>query len=238
MNSRDRYLAKASRTYHNQLKLRNGSRDGLNGIKDYLTEHGIFDKRIRDRYQLGVVSEPLPGDERFSGMMSIPYLSRGGVKAIKFRNIGGKPKYAQHTGQAVRLYNVAAFFAAGDVIGIAEGEIDAIVATERLSIPTIGVPGAEMWKAHRTIWTPIFKNFQTVYVFTDGDPIDALTGRRPGEELGTAITESLKWRARVIPSPEGEDVGSMVAAGRAKELLDKLPADDDDEGNPEDDDDS
>jgi hypothetical protein len=195
-----------------------------------LTDHGIFDKRIRDQYRLGAVFDPLPGDERFSGMMSIPYLTRGGVKAIKFRNIGGKgSKYAQHPGQAVRLYNVAAFFAAGEQIGIAEGEIDAIVATERLGIPTIGVPGTEMWTAHKAIWAPIFKNFQTVYVFTDGDPVDPKTGRRPGEDLGAAIAESLKWRARIVASPEGEDVGSMVAAGRAQELLSKLQKDDDED---------
>jgi hypothetical protein len=220
VNSRDRYLARASKVYHNQLRQRNGSRDGLNGIRDYLISHGIFDKRIRDRYQLGAVFEPLAGDERFTGMMSIPYLSRGGVKAIKFRNLAGsKPKYAQHAGQTARLYNVAAFFSAGEIIGIAEGEIDAIVATECLGVPTIGVPGAEMWTANRAIWTPVFKNFTTVYVFRDGD--------EAGRSLADAIANSLKWRARVIDPADGEDVGSMVAAGRAQELLDKLPRDED-----------
>jgi DNA primase len=223
VNSRDRYLDKASKAYHHQLQTRNGSLDDLNGIRDYLISHGIFDKRIRDRYRLGVVGKPMTGDERFKGMLAIPYLSRAGVKAIKFRNLnGGKPKYAQHSGQSSRLYNVAAFFNAGDAIGIAEGEIDAICATERLNIPTMGIPGAEMWAANRAIWTPIFKNFTTVYIFRDGD--DA------GRELADAVSSSLKWRARVIDPPDGEDVGSMIAAGRAQELLDRMPRDEDEDG--------
>jgi len=228
LNSHERYLERASQRYHRAL-LNPEDPGELLGVKDYLTEHAIFSAAIIAAYRLGAVVRPMPGDERFAGMMAIPYLTRNGVKALKFRNLGGHPKYAQRTGQSVRLYNTAAYFAADGVIGIAEGEVDAIVATERLGIPTIGVPGAEMWKAHRDIWLPAFRNFQRVLMFTDGDAINEKTGLRPGEELGKAVAESLGWRVRIIDCPEGEDVSSMVAAGRGDELKAKFAEDDDED---------
>ena len=214
LNSLERYLAKASKTYHRQLA-ESESLDDHPTIGRYLTDHGIAEGRIVATYRLGVVGEPLPGDERFAGMLVIPYLTRGGVKTIRFRNMnGGKPKFAQHAGQKTRLYNAAAYFKADDTIGITEGEIDAIVATEILGIPTMGIPGAQMWSAHKSIWVPVFKNFSRVLVLRDGD--DA------GQELADAVSDSLKWRARTIEIPKGEDVSSMVAAGRQDEILSKI----------------
>lgn len=181
-----------------------------------MDSHGIFSVGIVEKYQLGFVADPLPGDERFRGMLAIPYLTRsGGVRAIRFRNlVGGKPKIAQHSGQEVRLYNTLALFDAADLIGIAEGEADAICATERLGIPTVGIPGAEMFKAHKDIWAPVFKDFGRVLVFRDGD--DA------GKNLAETVTDALRWRVQVIDPPDGEDISSMVATGRADELTAKL----------------
>jgi hypothetical protein len=200
-----------------------------------LTDHGFHPNEhfpVVKKYELGVVIEPVdPADERFTGMLSIPYLTRHGTRAIRFRNLtpGAKPKMAQHDGQKLSLYNPNAYFDARDVIGLAEGEIDAITATEKLDIPTIGLPGAESWKANRRVWAPLFKNFQKVIVFTDGDPVNLETGLRPGEELGKAIRESLKWRARIIECPEGEDVSSMIAAGRSDEIIKQFGSDDDED---------
>jgi hypothetical protein len=213
-------LARAAKTYHSQL--RNESPSAHPGIAAYLGDHGIMDAKVVEAYQLGVVGKPLQGDERFTGMLAIPYLSPHGIKGIRFRNCAGHPKFAQHRGQQARLYNTAAYFSATDAIGIAEGEIDAIVATELLGIPTIGIPGAEMWTAHKDIWAPVFKNFLKVLVFTDGDPVNPKTGTRPGEEMGKAVGESLGWRVKVVECPEGEDVSSLVAGGRGAELTAKF----------------
>ena len=223
MNSQEQYLTKAWKRYHKALAKPESPGDLLSA-KDYLTERGIFTNRVIGEYGLGVVLNPLAGDERFQGMLSIPYQTRNGVKALKFRNLnaGAKPKYAQRAGQEVRLYNTKAYFAATDVIGIAEGEMDAIVATEHLGIPTIGIPGAEMWKAHKEFWAPVFRNFQKVLVFRDGD--DA------GKSLAEAVTDSLGYRCRVIDPPDGEDVGSMVGSGRTAELSAKLADNDNEEG--------
>jgi hypothetical protein len=230
MSLQEKYWEKAAKVYHAQLE--NAAREkteAASHVASYLSSHGIpVDtaaqwERIVTRYQLGLVTEPLKGDDRFSGFMSIPYLSDHGPKAIRFRNMGdGKPKIAQHHGQLNRLYNTAAYFRAGDTIGISEGEVDAICATERLGIPTLGLPGADSWTSSRNVWSGIFKNFIRVYVFTDGDKINEKTGLRPGEEMGKAIQEDLGYRCKIIASPEGHDVSSMVASGRASELLAKL----------------
>lgn len=178
---------------------------------------------------MGVVIDPLHGDEAFTGMLVIPYLTKHGVRSVKFRNLRDNgPKNLYHEGQKHRLYNPNAYFDADDIIGIAEGESDAICATERLEVPTVGIPGVEAWKANRRVWAPIFKNFRKVLVFTDGDPVNKNTGLKPGEEMGKAIRESLGWRSRIIASPEGFDVCSMVHDGREKELIDQFGEDDED----------
>jgi hypothetical protein len=202
--------------------------------KAYLIDHGLPLAelgRVVDKYQLGVVIDPVQeSDYAFKGMLCFPYLTKAGVKAVKFRNLTGtKPKNNQPEGQSMRLYNTAAYFDAASVMGLAEGEADAIVATEMLGIPTLGIPGAEAWKPNKRVWAPLFKNFQRVLVFTDGDEINPETNLRPGEELGKQIAASLGWRVRIVKCPVGEDVSSMVRAGRADELTKQFGSDDDDE---------
>ena len=189
----------------------------------YLSDHGIGNKYIAEKYKLGVVINPLPGDERFTGWLAIPYQTSRGVKAIRFRNLtpGDKPKFGQHAGQPVRLYNTAAYFAGGRTIGVAEGEPDAIVATEVLGLPTLGIPGAEMWTAHKGVWAPLFKNYQHVLILRDGD--------KAGQDLADAVSATLKLKARVINMPAEEDVSSMVVTGRAEELIKQFGSDDGDE---------
>jgi len=209
MSGRGPYLALAKETYAKQM--RNPSVSA--GAIRYLTEHGIGEYAIAERYGLGYVAEPLPGDERFTGMLAIPYLHGDSVVAIKYRNLGSGPKYAQHHGQKSRLYNADAFFRAEHVVGIAEGEADAIAASERVGIPSFGVPGVDTWGKMSTVWRPIFKDFQHVMIFADGD--------EAGRGFATEVAEDLGWRARIVQCPDGEDVGSMCAAGRAEELIAK-----------------
>lgn len=228
MTSRDVYLVKAANAYHAQLmdERNQESLAVING-KKYLTDHALpldslAGQKVAESYSLGVVIDPLPGDERFTGWLAIPFLSPNGVKAIRFRNLApdAKPKFGQHAGQPVRLFNTDAYFTDGATIGIAEGEIDAVVATERLGLPTLGVPGAEMWTAHKSIWASLFKNYQHVLVLRDGD--------KAGGDLADAIGETLKLRARTINMPDGMDVSSMVRAGRGDELTKQFGSYEDD----------
>ena len=157
---------------------------------------------------LGCVVEPLPGDEQFRDCVSIPYLTPGGVAGIKYRSLErAGAKYTQHRGQEVRLYNVAAYHNPSDVIGVTEGEIDAIAATERIGIPSVGIPGATQWKG---FWTPLFRDFEHVLIFADGD--------EAGRGFAARTSDHVGWRARIVQCPDGEDVSSMAASGRGEEL--------------------
>lgn len=202
-------MEQAAQEYHHQLATKVSPGNDPSGAIGYLCEHSI-DFAIAAEYQLGYVAEPIMGDQRFTGMLAVPYLSKNGVTAIKFRALGDRrgSKYTQHNGQKHRLYNTPAFFAAGSTIGITEGELDAIVATERLGLPSVGVPGTQHWDSR--LWKPLFSDYSTVVILADGD--------EPGKEFASKLAEDLGWRALIAQCPEGEDVSSMAAHGRTAEL--------------------
>jgi hypothetical protein len=209
------YLEKASQTYAGQLHGSNPGSDlsgetrfSLRGVVTYLREHAI-EQDLAIKYSLGFVGEPLPGDERFQGMLSIPYLTKAGCMAIKFRNVApaARPKYNQHSGQKPRLYNASAYFAADMTIGISEGEVDAIAATEHLGIPTLGCPGATNWN---DLWSPLFRDFTRVFIFADGDD--------PGRDFALSVADKIGWRARIVQCPDGEDVASLAYTDRLGEI--------------------
>lgn len=207
MSLREVYLARATGEYHQQMR----SQKDHDGVRAYLTDHGINEWEIVAKYQIGYVAEPLPGDESFRGRLAIPYLMPKGTASIKFRRIGEHgAKYLYHPGQKHRLYNVRAYHEAEHVIGITEGEIDAIVATERLGIPTVGVPGSKGWSQNGSIWRPVFKDFRRVWVFADGD--DAGTG------FASEVAESIGDRARIVQCDPTMDVASQVAQGDIDKL--------------------
>ena len=227
MNRRQEYLARATQRYHDQfLDISNDRQRAVIAGKKYLAEHGLYDPKhpsaaIARKYMLGIVLNPLPGDERFRGWLAIPYLTRrGGTKAIRFRNLtgNGDAKMGQHKGQAIRIYNSEALFGPHQEIGITEGEVDAIAATEFLGMPSVGVPGATQWVAHSRMWSPLFKDFERVHVLQDGD--------QAGKDLADAVIETLSFKARVIKMPATEDVCSMLVQGRAGELTKQFKDDD------------
>jgi DNA primase len=217
-------LEKTSLLYHRQfLNPPDGGAEIVTAGRGYLAAHGIDAKGIVEKYQIGVVINPAPGDERFAGMLSIPYLSkRGGVKAIKYRKLFGEgSKVAQYQNQPARLYNTNAWFTPGTAVGLTEGEADAICATERLSLPSMAVPGAEVWAAHEQVWKLCFRDVRVVFMLCDGD--------QPGKDLGRQVADSLGWRANVIDLPDGQDVSSLVASGHADWFDGKLDFTNDDE---------
>lgn len=209
-NTQVTYYERASRVYAGQLARKSGT-PSHDFVSAYLSDRGIT-LDIARRYRLGFVANPIPGDERFQGGIAIPYLPprtvrTGTVAAIKFRLFGNGRKYDHHKGEAARLYNTQAYFTAGEAIGLAEGEIDAIAATEHLDLPTIGIPGATQWKEH---WRPVFRDFTTVFVFGDGDG--------PGREFAGEMAERIGWRARVVPVPDGEDIASLAAKNKLEAI--------------------
>lgn len=226
MNRRQEYLVRATHRYHEQfLDISNDRQRAVIAGKKYLADHGLYDPKnpsaaIARKYMLGIVLNPLPGDERFRGWLAIPYLTRrGGTKAIRFRNLTGNDdsKVGQHKGQPIRIYNSEALFGPHQEIGIAEGEVDAIAATEFLGMPSVGLPGSSTWTGHSRMWAPLFKDFERVHVLQDGD--------KAGKEMADAVIETLNFKARVIKMPADEDVCSMLVQGRTSEITEQFKDD-------------
>lgn len=159
-------------------------------------------------FRLGVVREPLPGDEAFTGRLAIPYLTPAGVVAMKYRSIddGDGPKYTQAVGQQQRLFNAQVLADPLERVAIVEGELDAIALQHHCGIPAVAVPGVSMWKqgAH---YARCFADVDDILVITDNDVKD--DGTNPGQELSKKIASQLK-SARVITPPPNLDVNDWI----------------------------
>jgi hypothetical protein len=134
-------------------------------------------------------------------------------------------KYAQPSGQEQRLFNVAAYFSGLNILGVCEGEIDAITATVHLGIPTIGIPGAQQWKANSAYWRLVLRDFETVIIFADGDtdkaraqPDGTVKTINAARDFIKSVANDAGPYARIVHCPDGEDVNSMVVAERGEEL--------------------
>ena len=170
----------------------------------YLAARGI-DRELAASFHLGVVSDPEPHDERFTGMLSIPYLThRGDVLALKFRRMAGDgPKYDSPSGQKQRLFNARSLVAGGDTAVILEGELDCIIASRVLEVPCVGTPGTNWMPA----WTRCFADFERVLVVCDNDVKD--DGTNPGRRHGEKLVKQIPNAEMVLP-PAGHDFNSWV----------------------------
>ncbi|ACE79983.1 DNA primase [Mycobacterium phage Pukovnik] len=151
----------------------------------------------------------------YRGCLSIPYMRhspwRGwSVASIRFRRLdGGTPKYMTVAGDKPRLYNTPALTRYSRDMAITEGEIDAITA-ELCGIPTVGVPGSQMWKPY---FRELFLGYRNVNILADGD--------EPGMEFAKQVAKTLP-NARIIPMPDGEDVNSLVITQGKDALLERI----------------
>lgn len=185
-------------------------------------ERGLGDPDLIKKYRLGYVNEPLPGHEQYKGMLSIPYLRypKPGVEiviSIRFRciedhdhKVESHGKYATVAGDTPRLYNTAALQLSDNVIGITEGELDAISVSHHGIVRAVGVPGVQSWKSH---FAEPFLGYGTVFIFADGD--------EPGKKFAASLRPKLP-NSRIIAMPDGEDAGSFIHKYGAEALREKL----------------
>jgi hypothetical protein len=207
---------KAQRFHENlRNQLHGALQDGETRTTKYLDEHALRTWDVLEEYVLGVV----PQGDKYAGWLSIPYLTRAGIKAIKYRcmrdhdckEIEEHSKYIL-TGD-VRIFNPSAFADAKNVIGIAEGEIDAIVATTHL-VPTVGFPGTEMWTQNKAVWKFALRDYDEILIFADGDKAGKEYARLLQQDLGAT-------RAYLVACDDTLDVASMVAMGKADVLRER-----------------
>jgi DNA primase len=152
----------------------------------------------------------------YRGCLAIPYLrwwpwaDRWTAATIRFRRLDdGKPKYMTLPGDKPRLYNTGTLAKYSRDMAITEGEIDAVTA-ELVGVPTVGVPGAQMWKPH---FRELFLGYRNVNILADGD--------EPGMEFAHQVAKTLP-NARIIPMPPGEDVNSLVMTQGKHALLERI----------------
>lgn len=176
---------------------------------DYLRSRGITPEAAR-LARLGVVAEPEPGHEAYSGRLSIPYVTKTGVVDLRFRSLNPavEPKYMGLTGAETKMYNVTDIERADDWIGVCEGELDTLTLSACVGIPCIGVPGANSWKKH---YTRLLADFERVYVFADGD--------QPGTEFARGLARELP--VTIIQFADGEDVNSAYVKYGAEYIREK-----------------
>jgi DNA primase len=184
----------------------------------YLEARGIT-KEIANKYLLGSVVEPSAGHEHSTGRLSIPYLTPTGVVGMKFRTIDdGTPKYLYPTGQKVGLFNVNDLHIYSDTIAICEGEIDTIILSGIVGIPSVGVAGVSQWKP----WFPkLFEGYSRILIFADNDVKE--DGRNPGQELAKRIKEDLD-KATVVMLPDNQDVNEVFLDQGVEWFYDRISA--------------
>jgi DNA primase len=169
--------------------------------------------------RLGFVSDPISGHERFEGWLSIPYCTPGGVVAMKFRRLGeGTPKYDGPGGQKLRLYNAGLLAnTTGEVVVIVEGELDAIIGTRVVGVPTVGTWGTN-WLDHHP---RCFADFARVLVVADHDePKVVKEGEKPvqvGVRQAKKIAATIP-HSEVIMPPLGLDLTDWVLQAGADEV--------------------
>jgi len=185
--------------------------------EEYLASRGLLD--AAEQFLLGYVAEAAPGHEqRFEGMLSLPYITPNGVVAFKFRRLDdGNPRYQSPTGQRHHLYNVQAIIDSIDTILIVEGELDAVAATVA-GFPAVAVPGVNGWKPH---FRRCFDGIERVLVVCDNDLKE--DGRNPGQELARRLTDTLPSAVRVS-LPMGQDVNTTLVDHGAQFLADLVRA--------------
>jgi DNA primase len=164
-------------------------------------------------FRLGVVAEPMPGHEKYEGMLAIPYLDKNGKPLIiRFRCLErhdhrefGHGKYNTAYGDPARMFNVRAVFEAGDEIAVTEGELDAIV-WHQLGIPAVAFPGSSTWRGHHR---RCLAGFSRVWVC--GDPDES------GAKFNAAVSKGLRQAAQVRLTVG--DVNETYLQGGAEALL-------------------
>lgn len=165
---------------------------------DYLLGRGVTGE-IAQHALLGYCQDPLPGHDQYVGRIVIPYLTPNGVVDLRFRAIdNSNPKYLSLPGHKPRLYNTVCLANDPPMVGITEGEFDALVATHVVGVPSVAVPGAQAWSSRRH--SRVFRGYERVLVFADGDD--------PGRQLANQIARDVP-QAIVVDLGDGLDLNEV-----------------------------
>lgn len=153
----------------------------------YVKARGL--NEVAAGFGLGYVASAIPGHERFTGFLTIPYLRPSGgddsVATVRFRCVAdqcvkdsdgtyffekqqkeqheGHGKYLTLPGDPPRIYNTSALIEPSPFLVVVEGEFDTMT-WKAAGVPAIGAPGTGTW---RDYWTPALRGYQTVYLISE-----------------------------------------------------------------------
>ena len=169
----------------------------------YLEGRGISEE-VAALYQLGTVTDPLPGHEGHTGWLSIPYITAMGLcVGFKFRRLDdGKPKYGQPLGATTHIYNVSDITKRSARIVVCEGELDTVLVSGVLGLPAVGIPGVANWKNH---YPRLLNGYDTVYVAGDNDIPKEEGGDNPGQMFTKRVVSEV-MNATPVTLPPGLDI--------------------------------
>lgn len=153
---------------------------------EYLQGRGVTGE-IAQQALIGYVENPLPGHDQYMGRIVLPYITPAGVVDLRFRAVGDgvKPKYLSLPGHKPRLYNTVCLADDPRVVGITEGEFDALMATHMVGVPSVAVPGAQAWNSRRH--SRVFRGYERVLVFADGDE----AGRQLAHQIARDVPQAV-----------------------------------------------
>lgn len=170
-------------------------------------------------FRLGVVADALPGFERFSGMLCIPYLTPDGRPlSVRFRCLERHEhrehfhgKYNSLTGEPSRVFNVGGIVNnRTDELHITEGEFDAMILNQA-GLPAVAIPGAQAWRPHHR---RMVAGFSRVWVW--GDPDEA------GAQFNEKVRQSVRVARVVRLARDDGDVSELYARGGEAALRARL----------------
>ena len=172
----------------------------VEGASEFLRARGI-DPDSSARFRLGLVADPLPGHEIYEGRLCVPSLAFDGHPVhASFRRLDAEKeqKYLHLPGES-RIFNTRAIHETGEVLAIAEGQLDAII-LGMVGLHAIGVLGASAWKPHHA---RMVAGIPSVVVFGDGD--------KAGDDFSRKVIGTVE-QARRIMMPKGMDVNDVFLA--------------------------
>lgn len=187
--------------------------------RSYLSGRGIRQDAV-ESYRIGQADGSYIEHEDYTGMLSIPYLTRSGVVALKFRRPHDCTKDCAHakylTPYPTWLYNTPALDRADrtGVLAITEGEFDALILDHYCGIPAVGMPGSETYTKHPE-WREIIRGYREVLIFKDNDEeITRPNGTkfRPGDVFAKQLAADIDT-ARIIRLPSKDVNATYLAFG-------------------------
>ncbi|MGW0087830.1 topoisomerase [Streptomyces sp. NPDC003328] len=195
--------------------------------QEYVKARGLAD--VANGFGLGHVGSAIPGHERFTGFLSIPYLRPAGgedsVATVRFRCVAdkcvkdadgryffekqqkehheGHGKYQTLPGDPPRMFNTSALIEPSPHLVVVEGEFDTMT-WKAADVPAIGAPGTGTW---RDYWSPALLGYQTVFLISE-DPagfkfMESLAAEMPNSKI-IEMTGNLDSNATyLLEGPKG-----------------------------------